>query len=73
MNDFLSFVANILNVDVAEINMDTTFNSIPEWDSIMQLRLVMEIEDHYNVQIPFDETENIHSLGDFYQYIEVIV
>ena len=70
MQSFLEFIAGILEVDVKEISFETAFNSIPQWDSLMHLRLVAEIEEKYNVEIPIDEVPEIKTLADFYRYIE---
>lgn len=66
---FLQFVADILEKDVADISMDSSFNK-GEWNSLMHIRLVAEISDEYDVDIPIDEVGNIHTLGDFYKYVE---
>lgn len=67
--DFLSFVASILEVDVTSLSLETVYESIPQWDSVMQLRLTLEIGTEYGVEIPVDEIANIKTLGQFYQYV----
>ncbi len=34
----------------------------------MHMRLVMEIEEEYDVEIPIEEVPTIKTLNDFYQY-----
>ena len=68
--DFLSFVASILDVPVEKISLATGYESISEWDSVMQLRLTLEIGSAYNVDIPVDEVANIKTLADFYRYLK---
>lgn len=65
---FLEFVADILDKDVSEIGMDSSYDK-GEWNSLMHIRLVAEISDEYDVDIPIDEVGNIHTLGDFYKYV----
>ncbi len=67
--EFLDFVAGILDVPRDGISLETTYESIPEWDSVMQLRLTLEIGTEYNVEIPVDEIANIKTLGEFFKYI----
>ena len=69
-NTFLEFVAGILDVPSEGISLDTAYESIPEWDSVMQLRLTLEIGTEYNVEIPVDEIANIKTLGEFYKYVQ---
>ena len=68
--EFLAFVANILDVPVERISLTTAYESIPEWDSVMQLRLTLEIGSEYGVEIPVDEIANIKTLGQFFAYVK---
>ena len=65
----LDFVAGILDVSVDGISLETVYESIPEWDSVMQLRLALEIGAEYGVEIPVDEIADIKTLGGFYKYL----
>ena len=47
--DFLGFVAGVLDVAPESISLDTAYESIPEWDSVMQLRLTLEISSEFDV------------------------
>lgn len=66
MDEFLTFVAEILEVDVSAISSDTRYGEIPEWDSLMHLRLIGEIEERYDVEMPLEDVSDIQTLGDFY-------
>ena len=68
--DFLAFVAGVLDVAPESISLDTAYESIPEWDSVMQLRLTLEISSEYDVEIPVDEIADIKTLGGFYKYVK---
>lgn len=70
MKDFLAFVAGVMQVDPAEISGETRFKEYKKWDSLMHMRLVMEIEEEYDVEIPIDEVPNIKTLNDFYRYTQ---
>lgn len=66
MDEFLAFVADILEVDVSAVSPDTRYGEIPEWDSLMHLRLIGEIEEQYDVELPLDDASDIQTLADFY-------
>lgn len=66
---FLEFVAGIFEVEVDELSINTQFGSIPQWDSLMHIRLVVGIEEKYNVEIPLDVASEIKELSEFYNYI----
>lgn len=70
MQDFINFVAGVMEVDPSELSEDTAYGQFEKWDSLMHMRLVMEIEEEYDVEIPIDEVPNIKTLKDFYKYVK---
>lgn len=68
MQEFLTFVARVMQVSPSELSGETRFKEFKKWDSLMHMRLVMEIEEEYDVEIPIDEVPNIKTLNDFYHY-----
>ena len=68
--EFLEFIAEIFECDPSELSLDTTSDDIEIWDSLMQLRLVGEISDKYDVEIPIDEVADIKNLRGFFNYIK---
>lgn len=69
VEEFLEFVATVLDVGREGLSLETAFGSVPEWDSVMHLRLVMEIQDHYGVDIPLEKVPELKTLGDFYGFV----
>lgn len=70
MQDFISFVAGVMEVDPSSINAETAYESIPQWDSLMHMRLVMEIEEEYDVEIPIDKMPELRSIAALYEFVE---
>lgn len=70
MKEFIQFIAGVMEVDPAQLTEDTAYGAIEKWDSLMHMRMVMEIEEEYDVEIPIEEIPNIRTLKDFYRYIE---
>ncbi len=68
MQDFLNFVARVMQVSSSQLSENTRYKEFKKWDSLMHMRLVMEIEEEYEVEIPIDEVPKIKTLKDFYQY-----
>lgn len=62
-SDFLSFVADLFEVPSEMLTLETAYESIPQWDSVMHLRLMMEVAAAYGVDIPLDEIPNLKTLG----------
>ena len=69
MQQFIDFIADVMEVDASVISEDTTYGEFEKWDSLMHMRLVMEVEEEYDVEIPIDEVPDIKKLSDFYKYI----
>ncbi len=67
---FLEFIADIMDIDVSEITLDTKYGDLEDWDSMMHMRFVMEMESEYGVDIPIDEIPTLDTLRKFYAYIE---
>ncbi len=63
---FLSFVANVLNIDVKKISMDSKYGDVENWDSVMMLNLVMELEEEYGCSIPIEKISKGISLRELY-------
>ena len=70
MEEFLSFIADILEVDKNTLTLETSQDDVETWDSLMQLCLLGEIEAKYGVMIPMERISTIKKLNDFYQYIK---
>ncbi len=63
--EFLRFAASVFKVDPAILSGETTYGSIPEWDSVNHLRLVMETEKRFGVYYPLERIPTLLRLDDF--------
>ena len=70
MKDFINFIAGVMETDPSELSEDTAYGQHEKWDSLMHIRMVMEVEEKYNTEIPIDEVPDIKTLKDFYKYIQ---
>ncbi len=70
MQEFIQFIAEILEVEPGTLTLDSTQEEIETWDSLMQLRLVGEVETRYGITIPMDEISDIKTIGDFYRFVK---
>lgn len=70
MNSFLEFVANVFDDDVKNMNLDLKYGEYAKWDSLSHLKLIMEVEEEYGIDIPFDQIAEIRTLRDLYSLIE---
>jgi len=63
--EFFELAARIFGVDRASLDGTTAYESIPGWDSVNHLRLVMEAERAFGVRYPLERIPFLSSLGDF--------
>lgn len=70
MNSFLEFAARVFGDDVKNINLDLRYGEYEKWDSMMHLTLIMEAEEKYGIEVPFNKIAEIRSLRDLYEMIE---
>ena len=63
--DFFALAARIFGVDRATIDGTTAYESIPGWDSVNHLRLVMETERAVGVKYPLERIPSLMTLNDF--------
>lgn len=68
-SDFLIFIAEIMEVNVDAISMNTTYGECEQWDSMMSLLLIMGVEERYGVTIPIEQAIELTSLKSIYEFV----
>ncbi|MCW6077021.1 acyl carrier protein [Clostridium sporogenes] len=69
MEQLLQIFSDVLEIPKELIDMETKKEDLEQWDSLSHIQLILEVEQFYNVQIPFEETVQINKIGDFLKYI----
>ena len=59
-----------LQVDEADVTMDTNLMKDLSADSLDAVEIIMDIEDEYAIEIPDEEAEKIQTVGDLVRYVE---
>lgn len=59
-----------LNLENADITMDSRFKEDLNADSLDLFEMVMALEDEFGVEIPSEDLEKISTVGDVVAYIE---
>ncbi len=62
---FVALAARVLKVPREKLSGAAEYGSIPEWDSVNHLRLVMEAEPRFGVRYPLESIPNLKKLDDF--------
>ena len=63
-------IAEVLNVDVEEITMDTTFVDDLGADSLDIFQIIMGLEEEFDIEIANEEAEKIATVGDAVEQIK---
>jgi len=54
-------MAAVLDVDPSTINEDASMDSIPSWNSLRQMSLVLALEEEFGVSFPDEDAANATS------------
>ena len=63
--EFFALAARVFGAERPQIGGATSYKSIPGWDSINHLRLVMEVERAFGVRYPLERIPSLTTLDDF--------
>ncbi len=66
-------IAEVLNVDVDEIEPETTFVDDLGADSLDIFQIIMGIEEEFGLEIPQEEAEKIVTVGDAAEAIKNVI
>jgi acyl carrier protein len=70
-NNLLDIVANIMEVQVSQIDDDSGPETIENWDSFRGLILFEELESKFNVKFTLNELLNIKKIKDIKNILSV--
>ncbi len=63
-------IAEVLNVDEAEITMETTFVDDLGADSLDIFQIIMGLEEEFDIEIPNEAAESIVTVADAVEQIK---
>ena len=58
-NRIKQVMSDVLNVDIADINEDTSPETLEEWDSLKQMNLIVSLEEEFNLEFTDEEIEDL--------------
>lgn len=68
----VAIIAEVLNVDTAEITPDTTFVDDLGADSLDIFQIIMGMEEEYDIELESEAAEQIRTVGDAVEAIRAI-
>ena len=61
---------DVFEDDELKVTRETTASDVEEWDSLMHVTLILEIESAFNVRFSSGDVANLKSVGDLCDLIE---
>lgn len=68
--EIVKIIADILEVDVCDIEMDTAVGDLPEWDSMHHLQIIAELEKVYNIKFNASDLAELEDVSDLISLVE---
>ena len=68
-NKVADIASDVLGIDIDQITEETTFDDL-DADSLDRLQLVTAFEDEFDIEIPDEDIEKIHTVGELAHYLE---
>jgi acyl carrier protein len=59
-----------LGVEESAVTSETSLMKDLEADSLDSVEIIMAIEDEFEIEIPDEDAEKFHSIGDIVKYVE---
>lgn len=73
MNQEATFLENFINAvdfqDHVEMTLETELKSLPEWDSLAALGVIVMFDMEYEKAITGDDLARCQSIGDIYKLV----
>jgi acyl carrier protein len=66
--ELLTFISKVLEIDLSSISLDSEYGVLKNWDSLMMIRIIAELEDHLKINISFEEIPKIKKIKDFLRF-----
>jgi acyl carrier protein len=70
-NNLLDIVANVMEIQVSQIDDDSGPETIENWDSFRGLILFEELESKFNVKFTLNELLNVKKIKDIKNILSV--
>jgi acyl carrier protein len=62
-------IGKVLEIDPAEISNESSPDNLPEWDSLMHLRIILELEKAFSIDISPEEGIEMENFKMICNYI----
>lgn len=68
--EFLEMITEVFEIEGRNLSMEDAFRDYEEWDSLVHLSLIAEIDDVYDITIEDDTFKELTTLNQLYKEIQ---
>ena len=68
--DVANVVVETLELDPSDIHDGLAMGTVPQWDSLGHVNLIVALESRYNLQVPAEQIPELVSLPAIVTYVE---
>lgn len=63
-NKIIEIIAKVLEVSIADVELDTEIGDLPEWDSLHHLMIVKALEREFNIKFSMEDLSDLEDVSD---------
>jgi acyl carrier protein len=67
---FMGFVEEVLELTKGSVNLSTNLNTLPQWDSMGKLSLIVEVSQKFNKKLTNDILKSFIIIEDIFNFIK---
>lgn len=60
----------ISELDSNDVNLETKFRDLDEWDSLLGMSIIMVLEENYKIKISDDVFREFNTFSDIYLFLK---
>lgn len=64
----IEIITRTLGLKIGTITENTTISEVENWDSLMQLMILSELNDQLGIKIPIEDALEIKSVAEFIKF-----
>ena len=66
----IKIIAEVLQVPVSDVSMDTEIGELDEWDSLRNVAIFAELKKEFNISIEQDMLVDLENVADIVDLVE---
>jgi len=68
MSKIIDILKDVLE---CEVNKSTNTENCDEWDSMNHVNVILELQEEYNIKIPYEDIDKLKSVKDIEEYFKI--